>query len=91
MATQKKVNLKKVGVLSVANVAALIYLVLAVVYYLAGLATGDIVYGSFLLGLSGFFMILISFAIGAWIGGLLFGVLYNLFSKRLGGVELYLA
>ena len=88
------VKLKKINVLSVANIVALIYFVLAPIYFLATLANAYAITGAFgitfLEGLMRLVATLIILPFSAWVGVLIFSSIYNLFAKRTGGIEIVL-
>ena len=86
----KKLRVKRFGVLSVANIMALIYLVLAPVSFIVSYLSGVLVFDSFLGGLAAFFINIIVLTLSAWIGTVIVVSLYNLFAKRLGGIEVAL-
>ncbi len=86
----RKMNVQRIGVLSFANIVALIYLVLSPVYFILLLSSGQVSYGSFLVGLGAFVQLVLVLTISAWISTALVVLLYNLFSKRTGGVEVFL-
>ncbi|MBT7706165.1 hypothetical protein HN747_01835 [archaeon] len=87
-------KLQKINVLSAANIVALIYFVLAPIYFLVTLANSYLIAGTwditFLDGLMRLVMALIVLPLSAWISVSVFSLLYNVFAKRTGGVEIVL-
>jgi hypothetical protein len=86
----KKMRVKRFGVLSVANITALVYLVLAPFSFLISYVSGAIRFDSFLEGLTAFFLNIIMLTFSGWVGTVIVVSLYNLFSKRIGGIEVSL-
>jgi len=86
----RKLKVKRFGVLSVANLMALVYLVLAPFSFLISYVSGVLVFEGFLDGLAAFFINIIVLTLSAWIGTVVVVSLYNLFAKRIGGFEISL-
>jgi uncharacterized membrane protein len=85
-----KRELKKIDILSLANVLALIYLVFGLVYFPVGIFMGNFSVSGFFNFLSQYLIYIISSIIGGWLLGAVFAFLYNFFSSKVGGVMIHL-
>lgn len=79
------IKLKKINVLKMGCIFALLYSLLSLIIFIAGALFAGIMGQTF-----PWFMIILGpilYAIGGFIGGLIMGGLYNLVSKWIGGLE----